>query len=123
MIVDLSGGTNAESYPISYLADMPSGGWTDEYKTDKLVLRRIKGGKIPTKNVVVTNDFFIGVFEVTERQYYHVTGTKPSTHNSVSYDSSGVGYDRRPVHDLSGATICNSTTGFVGKLCSKTKFV
>jgi len=29
---------------VTYLADVPKGGWTDEYKTDKLVLRRIEPG-------------------------------------------------------------------------------
>ena len=32
-VIDLSGGANAVSYPVSYLADVPLGGWTDEYKT------------------------------------------------------------------------------------------
>ena len=44
LIVDLSGGTAASSYPVSYLDAVPSGGWTDEYKTTKLVLRRIPAG-------------------------------------------------------------------------------
>ena len=45
MIVDLSGGTNAASFAISYLDDVPEGGWMEEYKTTKLVLRKIKAGK------------------------------------------------------------------------------
>ncbi len=44
LVVDLSGGTNAASYPVSYLDAVPSGGWTDTYKTDKLVLRKIPAG-------------------------------------------------------------------------------
>jgi hypothetical protein len=44
LVVDLSGGTNATSYPVSYLDAVPSGGWTDTYKTDKLVLRKIPAG-------------------------------------------------------------------------------
>ena len=44
MVVDLSDGPTAKNYPISYLPDVPEGGWTDEYKTTKLVLRRIVPG-------------------------------------------------------------------------------
>jgi len=43
-VIDLSGGTSASSYPVSYLTDVPSGGWTDEYKTTKLVLRKVDAG-------------------------------------------------------------------------------
>ena len=44
MVVDLSGGPSAPSYPVSYTNAPPDGGWTDEYKTTKLALRRIPGG-------------------------------------------------------------------------------
>ena len=44
MVVDLSGGVDALSYPVSYLSSVPAGGWTDEYKTTKLVLRLIPPG-------------------------------------------------------------------------------
>ena len=37
MVVDLSEGKNATSYPVTYLSEVPEGGWTDEYKTEKLV--------------------------------------------------------------------------------------
>lgn len=43
-VIDLSGGTSAASYPVTGLADVPNGGWTEECKTNKLVLRRIKAG-------------------------------------------------------------------------------
>ncbi len=32
LVVDLSGGPGAENFPISYLSDVPPGGWTDEYR-------------------------------------------------------------------------------------------
>jgi len=44
MVVDLSGGTSAEHFPISYMSAPPSGGWTEEYMTEKLVLRRVDPG-------------------------------------------------------------------------------
>ena len=48
MVVDLSGAAqNGDEvpYPVSYLDDVPAGGWTDAYKTTKIVLRRVPAGK------------------------------------------------------------------------------
>ena len=42
LVIDLSHGMKAKEYPVTTLADVPKGGWTDEYKTDKLVLRKIE---------------------------------------------------------------------------------
>jgi hypothetical protein len=39
IVVDLSGGPSVTSYPVSKLSDVPGGGWSEEYKTTKLVLR------------------------------------------------------------------------------------
>lgn len=44
LVVDLSAGTDAAAYPISFLDAAPAGGWTDEHKTTKLVLRRVEAG-------------------------------------------------------------------------------
>ena len=94
MVVDLTGGTNATEFSVNYLANMPEGGWTDEYKTTKLVLRRIEPGTFrmgsPTNEVgreavetqhrvTLTEPYYIGVFEVTQKQYELVTGGNPSS--------------------------------------------
>ena len=76
-VVDLSAGPNATNYPVSYLAAEPKGGWTDEYKATKLVLRRIEPGKFMMcgkYEVTLTKPYYIGVFEVTQKQYERVTG-------------------------------------------------
>jgi len=44
LVVDLSGGPGSASYPFSYLSAIPAGGWSDEYKTTRLVLRKIPAG-------------------------------------------------------------------------------
>ena len=80
-VVDLSAGPNASKYPVSYLAAEPKGGWTDEYKTTKLVLRRIEPGKFKMcgqYDVTLTKPYYIGVFEVTQKQYELMTGDNPS---------------------------------------------
>ena len=66
MVISLS--TNEfGKYPITYLSGEPAGGWTDEHKTDKLVLKRL-----PRNIPSFTNDFYIGVFEVTVGQFKQI---------------------------------------------------
>ena len=83
MVVDLSAGTTEEGtgtrFPISYLTAVPKGGWTDEYKTTKLVLRRVPAGKDPLGRYELTQDFYVGVFEVTEAQWCCVVGGQDFT--------------------------------------------
>ena len=129
-VIDLSGGASASSCPVSYLADVPSGGWTDEYKTTKLVLRLIEPGSFKmggSYNVTLTKPFYCGVFEVTQRQWELVTGSNPCS--SISYGK-GNSY---PVHYVSYNMIRGSSTGsgwpaslavdsssFLGKLRART---
>lgn len=89
LVIDLSGGLETPSFPVSHLAEAPSGGWGDEYKTYKLVLRRIPAGSFKMGSpggelgrhenedlheVELSEPFYIGVFEVTCRQWELVTG-------------------------------------------------
>lgn len=80
-VIDLSGGPNATRWPVSCLAAVPKGGWTDEYKTTKLVLRRIEPGKIEGieysglgSSITIDKPYYIGVFEVTSAQLMLMTG-------------------------------------------------
>ena len=88
MVIDLSGGIGA-NYPVSYTNAAPSGGWTNTDRTAKLILRRISRGTFmmgdpPTnsallgynaqQNVTISNDYYIGVFEVTKGQSWKITG-------------------------------------------------
>jgi formylglycine-generating enzyme required for sulfatase activity len=118
MVVDLSGGPSASSYPVSYLDAVPAGGWTDEYKTTKLVLRKIPEGSFtmgsPTNelgrwddeaqhSVTLTKDMYMGVFEVTQKQWERVMGDWPSYFNNASYrDSRPV--EQRSWNDIRGGT-------------------
>lgn len=81
-VIDLSNGPSASNYPVSYLSNPPSGGFnTDEYKTTKLVMKRILPGTFimgedqtdETHRVTLTHAFYIGLFEVTQAQYSLVT--------------------------------------------------
>ena len=125
-VIDLSAGADAESYPVSYLTDVPDGGWADEYKTTKLVLRRIEPGAFKMcgdYDVTLTLPYYMGVFEVTQKQYELVTGGNPSLYKG----------DMRPVERVSWNTIRGDsntynwpsssnvdTNTFMGKIRSRT---
>ena len=109
LVVDLTGSPN---YPVAYLDAVPPGGWTDEHKTTKLVLRRIpattpdftmgspsgergRSSAETQHQVTLTKDFYLGVFEVTQRQWELVMGNRPSYLNNAAY------YQTRPVEQVS----------------------
>lgn len=123
LVIDLSGGASATSYPVTTLTEPPVGGWTNEYKTTKLVLRVIEAGSFKMNgsyDVTISKPFYMGVFEVTQKQYQLVTGRNPSNYFG----------DARPVESISWNTIRGSndwptdktvsSTSFVGKLRAKT---
>ena len=98
-VIDIS---QENAYSVSYLTAKPAGGWTDEYMTTKIVLKHIKPGVFmmgapetekgyvgtTTGNVVaekrhkvtLTNDFYIGVFPVTQKQL-HVVNPESGANN------------------------------------------
>lgn len=142
MVIDISGGVDAISYPITYLSTIPEGGWSTEYKTTKIVLRLCPPGTFkmgsPTDElghntgdwyryetlhqVTLTKPFYIGIFEITQKQYELVMGSNPSSYKG----------DTRPVEKVSYNTIRGSVNGagwpshnqveantFLGRLRSK----
>ena len=148
MVVDLSGGTSATSYPVSnYLAeaDVPGGVTNDLYKTTSLLLRRISDTagqsfnmgsptteKLRTSRedqhpVRLTRSFYIGVYEVTQKQWERIAGNWPS------YFTNMLCRDMRPVEQVSYAVIRGTVNGtnwpastsvddasFMGRLRAKT---
>ena len=127
-VIDLSGGSSASSYPITYLASPPSGGFNvDAYKTTKLVFKRMEAGSFKMGDskvsVTLTKPFFIGLFEVTQKQWQLVTGSNPSYFSG----------DKKPVEKVSYNAIRGSSNGgnwpssnavdsssFLGKLRART---
>jgi len=115
----------------------------DTCRTTELWLRRIPKGTFTMGSpedevgrysdetqhqVTLTQDYYIGVFEMTQRQYELITGNKPSYFSNASY------YATRPVEKVSYNMIRGSSAGagwpsnhdvdsdsFLGKLRSKTK--
>ena len=121
MTIDLTDGS------VSYSPEEPTGGWTEEYKTTKLALKRIEAGTFymgtPTDavsphrdskdcvkhEVTLTKAFYVGVFEVTQKQYQLITGTDPSNFKG----------DNRPVESISYNTITGEG-GFFALLNERT---
>ena len=126
IVIDLSAGANASSYPVAYLVRAPAGGWTDDYKTNKLVLRRIPAGTFKMQNesnVTLTRPFYMGVFEVTQKQYQLVMGENPSRFKGDTLPVEKVTYDM--IRGTSkGAKWPSSSdvdaTSFMGKLRART---
>ena len=149
MVVDVSGGPDAETYPVDFFNGEPLSGFnTDEYKGDKIVLRRIRPGSYMAGSpaneygrtaakeaqhlVAITKPFYIGLFEVTQQQYLNVVGGEnPSS-------CQGDAWQYRPVERVNYNTIrgtANTTshkyqwpwtnevseTSFMGKLRAKCK--
>jgi len=131
LLVDVSGGPQAEKYPVSWLRAEPRGGWTKEHKTTKIVLRRIDAGEYIVQGgvkVKLSRPFYIGVFEVTQRQYELVMGVNPSEFKS---DATGNVAACRPVERVSWSTIrggvstgteitASSPDSFMKRLVTKT---
>ena len=121
LVVDVSGGTGAASYPVSYLTSAPGGGWTDDYKTTKIVVRRIPAtpgctmgspaGELGRNSdetqhqVALSQAFYIGVFPITQRQWEQVMGNRPSYFNNAAY------YQTRPVEQVSYNDIRGASAG------------
>ena len=99
IVIDVSGGSAATSYPVQHLP------WVDYrldiYKADKIVLRQLPDGS------------YVGVYEVTQKQYQDDTGATPSSFS---------GNPKRPVEQVSYNDITDSadyTTGFFKLLRDK----
>lgn len=135
MVIDLSSGANSSKYPVSYLDDVPSGGWSDTYKTTKLVLRRIEAGTFTMgspsgengrssnetqHSVTLTKAYYLGVFELTAKQYQLVMGSltyRPYPDQSgyawigFNHGTGKTGWEKYPMEDLKFYKIRGKTNG------------
>lgn len=147
MVVDLSAGSSATNYPVTYLSSVPDGGWNNEYKTTRLVLRLIPKGTYIMGSpvgesgryseeiqhqVTLTKDFYIGVFELTQKQYSLIVGTTPSSgygngdafpvyfvsYNDIRGSVKGAKWPSSDVVD--GESIGDSNNSFLGRLRMRT---
>lgn len=97
MVLDLDGSKGREYF--TSVDRLPLGIDSDVYRTDKLVMRLIRAKGRPfrmgashtrergmpvdknyevARHVLLTHDYYIGVFEFTQAQYHKLTGNRPS---------------------------------------------
>ena len=143
MKIDLSGGPDATKYPVTYTFDGPAhvmGATNEPCQTTELWMRRIPHypTAIPFHRFSydasyannfygkLTKDYYMGVFEVTQRQFELVTGSNPSFFTNANY------YASRPVERINGTLLYGGNyniqrhpesikaDSFFGKLRSKT---
>ncbi|MBR6804131.1 MAG: SUMF1/EgtB/PvdO family nonheme iron enzyme [Paludibacteraceae bacterium] len=114
LIIDVSGGPSAAAYPVQYLNGVDMGWFNcDAYKTGKIVMRRVpagtyiakpraSGARTDSDTLTSQNDYYIGVFELTQKQYENVMGTIPSGQSQTS--------DTRPVGNISWSAVRGQIT-------------
>ena len=108
LVVDLSGGPNANRYPVGFTTTDPNLD-NPALRTTELWLRRIPSGTFlmgsPTDEkgrlddeiqhaVELTRDYYVGVFECTQKQWELVMGDRPSYFRNDDYAT-------RPVEQVS----------------------
>ena len=114
MVVDISSGKDSTKYPVRYTTTPPDhvrGAGNEPCQTTEIWLRRIpaKGrtyfvnsyGSAARVYAQQTKDYYLGIFEVTQRQWKNVAGTLQSYN---SYYVNPAYSDSRPVDRVSQVT-------------------
>jgi len=134
LVVDVSGGAQATKWSVGYLGEVadPAAAFnTDDFKTGKIVLKRVPSGAYwlggsdeRTRNrrstepwqgrrfrhlVELSRGYFLGLFPITQKQYALVTGRTPSHFKG----------DTLPVESVSFNDVMGPE-GFVAQLKAKT---
>ena len=143
LIIDVSGGPTATSYPLTVASlsnEDLTGAGNEQYKTNKIVLRYIPAGTFmmgspvgeagrdnaneiqPT--VTLMQGFYIGVFEVTQRQFLKVVASYPGvqsfTNSSNTMPLHAISYtDIRGSGDWPSSGNAVLASSFIGLLRSK----
>lgn len=125
MVIDLTSNTTNDGtivrFPVSYLSAIPKDGWTDEYKTAKLVLRRIPAGTDPLGRYSLSKDFYAGVFEITETQWSLVMYGRTSSGNTYPVSSASYEGIRGKINGIQWPMSSEvDLSSFLGQLRAKT---
>lgn len=144
LVADLNQSTNLQYFAEE--ASLPGGIGHEAYRTDAIIMRRIPSSpdewrmgwvstyvvdqlkeRAPQHYTKVTRDYYIGVFALTQGQYYKLTGSRPATCSVTKGYPDG---DLKPLETVRfdvvrGSNNWPSNTGvgsdsFVGLLRTKT---
>jgi formylglycine-generating enzyme required for sulfatase activity len=147
LLIDVSAGPTATHHPVS-IANLSASDLTGasnlQYKTGKIVLKRIpagsftmgspvselgRGGDEAEHTVVLNDSYFMGVFELTRAQYLNIMASNPTAPSFTNADNTlpmdSVSYeDLRGVpasgYDWPNDSHALDPNGLFGKLQSKT---
>jgi len=155
-LIDVSGGPTVSSYPVTYQSNAPdlAGSGKATYKGDIIVLRRIPAGTFlmgSPKNesgrddiregtiatppgqggyqhsVTHRSSFYIGVFEITQKQYHNVMGASPSQYSGDYRPVENVSYEMirgtAPSNDWPNYGHSVDSKSFMGTLSKKTELI
>lgn len=137
LVIDLSGGANAASYPVRFAAAGPDLA-SDVCRTTELWLKLILPGTFtmgsPTGElgrftgetqhaVTLTKPYYMGVFQMTQKQYTLVMGSNPSYYTGDTRPVERVSYN-----DIRGTSLGTNwpvhaqvdATSFLGKIRART---
>ncbi len=140
MILNLTDGASATSYPVRYSLTGPDLS-DDTCRTTEMWFKLCPAGtftmgtdisstvgalRLPAHTVTLTKPFYLGVFEVTQEQFYRVKGTWPSYYTNETCRATRpveqVKYDThiRPHSSWYDGTIGASSERFMGLLRRRT---
>ena len=130
IVISLDSNNPAETFEAE-----PAGGWTDAYKTTKLVLRHIDAGTFTMgspgdeplraatgetqRDVTIGEDFYIGVFPVTQRQWELVMGSAKNKRPSHFLNPDC--WETRPLENASLADMNTFLTTLRGRVSNSLK--
>ena len=139
MVIDLSSGPNSTRYPVRYTTTAPTLVPTndlvacaaDPNRTTKLWLKRVKANTFPFHGTnsdpwfyARLSPFYIGIFELTQKQWNLVMGNWPSQFSNETYRAA------RPVERINYEDVIGhnnwpdskvvSDSSFVGKMRART---
>ena len=121
LVVDISGGTSATSWPVRYTTTAPThtAGVNDPCKTTELWLKRVKagtntdgsgngGGYVSSTGAyyaehtyVLTKDYYLGLFSLTQAQCMNIYGSYQSSFSNETCRAT------RPVDSIAPVTLRN----------------
>lgn len=142
LVVDVSGGTSAAKWPFHYTTTAPvhTAGVEDPCKTTEIWLKRVKAGtmtlgsgngssnpkKYPSHTCTLTEDYYLGIFPVTQAQCRNIYGSYCSMFTNGLYratrpvDSIRPDYIIYPYFDSSNPTASPNATTVLGRLKART---
>ena len=130
MVLDLKTGA------VSYFDAIPNGAWSDTYKKTHVAMRLCQPGTFlmqGKRKVTLTKPFYIGVFEMTEKHIWNITGWFYDGNYDYADNSLESHAKMKPCGNISYNTLRGSSNGakwpsknsvdsgsIIGKIRSKT---